>query len=209
MEKEYYDAQVRYINEIRSIKHDIQAHMIVLQYYLESENYEKAKTYLQDMKQHQNLDSITIKDTGNDLVNAIVSDTLCRSGKKIDFQLEGMLPLNFYMTEYDICTLFSNLFSNAREACEKLVEKAPVILMEISNEKEVCRIAVQNPIEWKIETNGLGISTTKKDKDAHGFGLKNIIKVVKQYDGKIEFLVTDTSFRVEITLHNERKIQCE
>ena len=50
MEKEYYDAQIKYINEIRSIRHDIQAHMIVLQYYLESENYEKAKRLLKDME---------------------------------------------------------------------------------------------------------------------------------------------------------------
>ena len=50
MEKEYYDAQIKYINEIRSIRHDMQAHMIVLQYYLESENYEKARDYLGDMK---------------------------------------------------------------------------------------------------------------------------------------------------------------
>lgn len=202
MEKEYYDAQVRYINEIRSIRHDIQAHMVVLQYYLESENYEKAKAYLQDMRQHQNLDSVIIKDTGHDLVNAIVSDTLNRSTKNIEFQLEGMLPLNFHMTEYDICTLFSNLFSNAREACEKLREKEPIISMEISNSKEGCGIAIQNPIEWKVETNGLGISTTKKDKESHGFGLKNIIKVVKQYNGKIDFLVTDASFRVEILFKN-------
>ena len=76
MEKEYYDAQIRYINEIRSIRHDMQAHLIVLQYYLESENYEKAKAYLGDMKSHLPARQIVFKDTGNDLVNAIVSDTL-------------------------------------------------------------------------------------------------------------------------------------
>lgn len=204
MEKEYYDAQVKYINEIRSIRHDIQAHMIVLQYYLESENYEKAKAYLHDMKQHQNTQNITIKDTGHDLVNAIVSDTLSRSQKKIDFELKGMLPADFVMTEYDVCTLFSNLFSNAREACEKLVDSDPVITMEIQDSKQECLIAVQNPIEWKIETDGIEFKTSKKEKGAHGFGLKNIMKVVKQYNGNIDFLVTDQSFRVEITLKNKR-----
>ena len=83
MEKEYYDAQVKYINEIRSIRHDMQAHMIVLQYYLESENYEKAREYLGDMKRHQRSETLVVKDTGNDLINAIVSDTLSGSTKKI------------------------------------------------------------------------------------------------------------------------------
>lgn len=205
MEKEYYDAQVKYINEIRSIRHDIQAHMIVLQYYLESENYEKAKAYLYDMKQHQNIDGMVIKDTGHDLVNAIVSDTLSRSKMGIEFELDGMLPLDFCMTEYDVCTLFSNLFSNAREACEKLVDRKPVISMEIRCENRECFIAIQNPIEWKIKTNDSGLVTSKKDKEVHGFGTKNMIKVVKKYNGKIDFLVTDTYFRVEIILKNNKE----
>lgn len=203
MEKEYYDAQVKYINEIRSIRHDIQAHMIVLQYYLESENYEKARAYLYDMKQHQNMEQIVVKDTGHDLVNAIVSDILGRSQKKIDFEMKGMLPPDFIMTEYDVCTLFSNLFSNAREACEKLEYSKPVISMEIRGGNQECVIWIQNPVEWKIETDGSGLATTKEEKEAHGYGIRNVMKVVNKYNGKIDFLVTDHSFCVEIILNNK------
>jgi len=200
MEKEYYDAQVKYINEIRSIRHDIQAHMVVLQYYLESENYEKAKAYLSEMRRHQDMHRIVVKDTGNDLVNAIVSDTLSRSEKKILFEMKGLLPIRFVMTDYDVCTLFSNIFSNALEACEKLADSEPMIFMEVQENDEECRIAVQNPIAWKIQTDATGFVTTKKDRTVHGIGTKNMIKVVKKYGGKIDFLVTDTSFRVEICL---------
>lgn len=203
MEKEYYDAQVKYINEIRSIRHDMQAHMIVLQYYLESENYEKAKEYLGDMKLHQHVQGMVMKDTGHDLINAIISDTLSRSDRKIEFELEGMLPLNFSMNEYDLCTLFSNLFSNAREACEKLRGTKPVISMEVEERNRECFIAVQNPIEWKIETEGSRLVTSKRNKEEHGFGTRNIIKVVKDYNGKIDFMVTDQTFRVEIVLKNK------
>ncbi len=200
MEKEYYDAQVKYINEIRSIRHDIQAHLIVLQYYLESENYEKAKAYLGDMKRHHTTEHIVMKDTGHDLVNAIVSDSLSRSSKRIDFEMEGLLPEDFGMSEYDVCTLFSNLFSNAREACEKLVVSSPVIHMEVQEKKNECFIAIQNPIEWKIKMQDSQFVTSKKNKELHGIGTKNIIKVVKQYNGTIDFLVTEGTFRVEIVL---------
>lgn len=202
MEKEYYDAQVKYINEIRSIRHDIQAHMIVLQYYLESENYEKARAYLGDMKQHQYTEHLVVKDTGNDLVNAIASDTFSRSCKAIEFEIEGLLPELLCLSEYDICTLFSNLFSNAREACEKLVSKKPRIRMEVEQRNHKCYIAIQNPVEWKVEMENSKFVTSKQDKDVHGFGTKNIIRVVKQYHGTIEFFVTDETFRVEIVLPN-------
>lgn len=201
-EKEYYDAQVKYINEIRSIRHDMQAHMIVLQYYLESENYEKAKAYLFDMRKHQAVDSIVVRDTGNDLVNAIVSDALSKSECKIAFVQKGILPENFSMTEYDICTLFSNLFSNAREACEKLKIHKPEILMEVKREKDAFFLAVQNPIEWNIEMDGTRLVSTKSDKTSHGYGMKNIVRVIKAYHGKIDFLITENSFRVEIRFEN-------
>ena len=203
MEKEYYDAQIKYINEIRSIRHDMQAHMIVLQYYLESENYEKAKAYLGDMRRHQNAASVVIKDTGNDLVNAIVSDCLSQSEKGIVFEMEGLLPEKMCMSEYDICTLFSNLFSNAKEACDKLVYSSSSIRMEVQENNENCSIAIQNPIEWKIKMKDSQLETTKKDKQIHGIGTKNIIKVVKRYHGTIEFLVTEELFRVEIVLPKE------
>ena len=187
MEKEYYDAQIKYINEIRSIRHDIQAHMIVLQYYLESENYEKAKAYLGDMKRCQNMSSIVMKDTGHDLVNAIVSDCFSRSSKSIEFEIDGVLPEHLSLSEYDICTLFSNWFSNAREACEKLVYTSPVIRME-----------------WKVMIKDSQFISSKSDKEMHGFGTKNIIKVVKQNGGKIKFLVTEGMFRVELVLPKEK-----
>lgn len=204
MEKEYYDAQIRYINEIRSIRHDMQAHLIVLQYYLESENYEKAKAYLGDMKKHQPAQKIVFKDTGNDLVNAIVSDTLGRSKRNITFHAEGLFPSDFIMSEYDICTLFSNLLSNAREACEKLKVQEPCITMRVIEDAECCLVLLQNPVEWKVETDASGLVSSKADKSAHGYGTKNMIKVVKQYGGKIDFLITESSFRVEITLPNKR-----
>lgn len=205
MEKEYYDAQVKYINEIRSIRHDMQAHLIVLQYYLESENYEKARAYLGDMKRHQLTNTIVVKDTGNDLVNAIVSDTLSCSCRKIDFEMEGLLPEQFEMNEYDICTLFSNLFSNAREACERLSNSRPLIQMNVEERKHECIIVLQNPIEWKIEMKDSKFVSSKQEKELHGFGTKNMIKVVKENKGTIDFLVTEGLFRVEIVLPKEKQ----
>ena len=202
MEKEYYEAQVKYINEIRSIRHDIQAHMIVLQYYLESENYEKAKAYLGEMKRNQQRDGLLFPDTGHDLVNAIVNDILACSQKEILFEVSGLLPPCFSMTEYDTCTLFANAFSNACEACEKLEKIKPVIRMEVQETKDTCTIVISNPIEWKVKTDKTGLLTTKEDKEHHGFGVKNMVQVVKKYEGNIEFLIVENKFLVKITHYN-------
>lgn len=200
MKKEYYDAQVKYMNEVRRIRHDIQAHMLVLQYYLEAGKYDKAKDYLQEMQTHQNFERGACFDTGNDLINAIIMDRIDRSKKGIVFSCSGLFPEAMPIGDYDICTLFSNVISNACEACEKLSNQSPEICMEIKEKKQGFFMAVQNPIEWCVDIGSLGKATSKQDKTAHGYGIKNMIDVVKKHNGKIEFYVTEQSFRVEILL---------
>lgn len=200
MEKEYYDAQIKYMNEVRSIRHDMRAHMIVLQYYLEEEKYEKASEYLKKIWSHHKIHSLEHIDTGNDLVNVIVQDVIARSACSIEVFCHGLLPEVMPIDDYDICTLFSNLLSNACEACGKLSLYAPEIMMEIEERKQGLFIAVQNPIEWEVDLQILGKGTSKPDKTRHGYGVRNMIDVIKKNHGKIDFYVTDQSFRVEVLL---------
>jgi len=200
MEKEYYDAQIKYMNEVRSIRHDMRAHMIVLQYYLEEEEYDKASEYLKKMQRHQEDQSLKHIDTGNDLVNVIVQDAIKRSACPIAFFSHGFFPPVMPIDDYDTCILFSNMLSNASEACAKLSMHAPEVIIEIEQQKQGLFVAVQNPIEWEVDLQLLGKSTTKQDKTQHGYGVKNMIEVVKKNEGKIDFYVTNQSFRVEVQL---------
>ena len=76
------------------------------------------------------------------------------------------------------------------------------ILLEVRKENDACLIAIQNPIEWNVEMDGTSFISSKQDKTVHGFGMKNIIRVVNGYHGKIDFFVTEDSFRVEIRFEN-------
>lgn len=198
MKKEYYDAQVKYMNEVRSIRHDMRAHMIVLQYYLEEEKYEKASEYLRKMQNHQKVRKEELVDTGNDLVNVIIQDAVERSGRPIDIVCHGLFPEKMPIDDYDICTVFSNVLSNACEACVKLSKIRPEVVIEIVQRESGLFIAIQNPIEWEVDLQILGRSTSKQDKITHGYGVKNVIEVIKKNHGKLDFYVTDQSFRVEI-----------
>lgn len=200
MEKEYYDAQIKYMNEVRSLRHDMRAHMIVLQYYLEEEKYEKASEYLKKMQSHQEGYGLEQVDTGNDLVNVILQDALERCACPITVSCHGLFPEGMPMDDYDICTLFSNMLINASEACAKLSVHVPQVVIEIKQQKQGLFVAVQNPIEWEMDLQLLGRGTSKQDKTRHGYGVKNMIEVVKKNHGKMDFYVTDQSFRVEVLL---------
>lgn len=202
MMKEYYKSQAKSMYEIRSIRHDIQAHMIVLQYYLDKGKYQDAKEYLQAMREYKCFHNEPIVDTGNDLVNAIAVDILGSRKNKIKLDCTGYIPENIRISDFDLCTLFSNLFTNGVEACDKLIFHEKKITMKMEQIGSDFKLLVSNPIEWEVDKNILGVSTTKKDKENHGYGVKNIIRTVRSYDGEIEFGVKDGIFRVNIMFGN-------
>ena len=198
MFKEYLHEQSKYMDEVRRVKHDMQAHMIVLYYYLEEERLDKAKTYLKSFMDNQTFSAIPLADVGHDMINAIICASLKRSKEPIEFRHTGIFLRGLEIEDMDLCTLFSNLFSNSVEACEKLVYTPRCINLEIGQCARALSIMIENPIEGAVDKALLGKSTTKEDKESHGFGIRNIKSVVEKYNGNIEFETTEDMFRVKI-----------
>lgn len=201
MWKENFEEQERYIQEVRSIKHDLQAHLIVLQYYIEDEKYEEAKVYLRNMRNHGILQHRECEiEVGNTLVNVLLMEYLKKSKEDILFSSKGMLPEGTIITDYDWCTIFSNLISNAIEACEKLYCTQKKICLEISTDEKNFYVIMKNPVEWNVEKELLENGTTKEDKNVHGFGLKNVKSIVESYHGAVEYVCEKDTFVVKISL---------
>lgn len=198
--RQSYDAQAEYIKEIRSLKHDMQAHMIVLQYYLEDGKYEKAKSYLREMQSYQEKRKRPQIDTGNNIVNAVIMERWRQSDADIKVICLGEIPMDVHISEYDLCTIFSNLFSNALEACEKLVQREKEINIEIKKSDDRWNITIENPVEWVVDISLLGKGSDKEDKERHGFGISNVLQAVEKNEGSIKFSATEDSFMVKISL---------
>lgn len=193
-----YDVQEQYLREMRALKHDMQAHMIVLQYYLDAEKYKEAKAYIQEIRAHQELLPIVQAETGNRMVDTIITERCKQSLTDIKVFCEGKLPQQLGISEYDLCTIFSNLFSNALEACEKLEQKAKEIRIKIEKEAAHWSLEMQNPLEWEVDIELLGKNTAKEDKVNHGFGIQNVMQAVKRNGGDLRFLVENEIFFVKI-----------
>lgn len=199
MFKEYFEEQAKYVEKVRGIKHDMQAHMIVLYYYLEAERSDKAKEYLKSIMENQKECDWPIDDVGNDMVNAVICAALKRSTKPIVFRHAGLLPEKLYIDDMDLCTLFSNAFSNCVEACEKLTHTSGYISLEIGQCEKNLSIAIENPIETQVDMAILGVGTTKVEKEGHGYGIRNMQKIVEKYKGKMDFEIKEDTFRIKFS----------
>ena len=62
-------------------------------------------------------------------------------------------------------------------------------------------ICVENINDSPLEYEDGRLSTTKKDKNSHGYGLKGIRYVAEKYGGNLSVVQEDEWFRLTVFLH--------
>lgn len=181
-QKIFGEQAVKGDEELRRFRHDYKNHMIVVNAYLENGKTDEARAYL--LSVNDSLNGVINKiRTGNFVADAILNNKSVAAGKKgISIEFDGFIPPDGIKDE-DLTTVISNLTDNAVEACEKLGGEAKIeIEANVSNGFFV--FSITNPTSG--ETSG-GLFTTKSDTKNHGFGIKNVKRVVERYNG---FIIT-------------------
>lgn len=147
--------------------------------------------------------SLKIKDayikSGNDTVDVILYNFYLRCLKdNITFtsMVDGSL-LNF-LNDVEIYSLLGNILDNAIEYLLKEDIKDKFISLKIYKEGALIIIHSENNYQGEPIINAKNIKTSKNNEKEHGFGLKSIEHIVKQYDGNISVYTEDEMFQTTI-----------
>ena len=62
-------------------------------------------------------------------------------------------------------------------------------------------MSISNPVSKPVAIHKLEKGISKKDKENHGYGMQNIMDIVKEYNGTIDFLNLEGIFQIEIILY--------
>ena len=85
----------------------------------------------------------------------------------------------------EIAVLFGNLFDNAIEAAKNSDKK--IIKLDVCLQGPYLSVFIKNSIDASVLESNMDLNTTKNDKSFHGFGIKNIKRIVDKYNGLIRF----------------------
>ncbi|WP_133967666.1 sensor histidine kinase [Eubacterium limosum] len=185
--------------EIRKIRHDLKNAFAALSGYLNAENIEDAKKYVD--KQVENLGELTYN-TGHPAVDAVINNKKSRANElQIQFDVNIWLPEDLHIDEMDLCIILGNALDNALEACEKMPCGQGEIILSLRKTGEMLLIDIKNTFDEKPVKDSDGLVTTKKDQINHGFGLKTIHQLTKQYDGTMDYEVKNGWFYLVINLN--------
>ena len=199
LQAEHFQQLMAQDEKMRKFRHDMNSHMNMLKYYCESKQYEVLTDYLSNMTQESAVYDVTVY-TRNSSVDAVIAPlALIAQEKNIEMEWKGILPEQTKVALYDLCTIVSNLLKNAIEACEEIAEeKEKKIEIRVGSYNNQIYLSFRNTVEKNIMVEKQRLVTSKRDKDNHGIGSKNVKEAVQKYDGTIIYKCEDGWFEVKI-----------
>ncbi len=189
------------LETIRGLKHDIKNHILVLEAIYKNKQFDEFEEYIEKV--------ICEIDNENKLVNSknFIVDSITNlklkelNEDRVEIVTNIKIPNKLNILAFDLNVLLSNLLDNAITAIRETDGQAKLSL-HMHCVKGSLIIIVDNTFNGKVSVKEGNLVTTKKSKDNHGIGLKNVKNIVEQYNGDIDINYTENTFTVEILIPN-------
>ena len=183
LQNEHYKQLESYHEQISSLHHDMKNHInaAVSLTQIDHES-EELLDYLQSVNGVLIQAEKTIV-TGNPKLDAVLNLKLSQLRyASIQYETQIHIPSDLPLSFEDSIVIFGNLLDNAREACENLAVDKRWVHITISYNNGALYIKIDNSMtNSKIKNNsGVLPSTTKINGEFHGFGLKNVKRIVEK-----------------------------
>lgn len=200
----YYMKQVKDMENIRRLSHDIKNHLEALKGDIGNE---RKMEYINGIERKLSKYQSYYK-TGNAFIDSLLHVKRLEAIEGgIEFTVfADFTPFNKIKDE-DLCIIISNIIDNALNECH-LVKKENseaecLIQLKARKVKGFLSILCENSVRKSQEEllrSQVTWETTKKDKKNHGIGIKNIKRVVQEYGGETSFHVESGMFSVSIII---------
>ena len=173
-------------SDVRSVRHDINNHIMILGNLLEKSENDEAIRYLNEWQRGFPVPELNAR-TGNPVTDIVISEKM-REGREvgIEFVSDFHYPDSTKVESIDIGIILSNALSNAIRAASSSDNSKIEVSAWTNNNAYL--IQVKNTFAGKlcIDTETGLTETTKRDKERHGYGLLNMKRITEKYYGTIK-----------------------
>ena len=225
----YLAAQLAYIEqykksqtETRAFRHDIINNLSLANMLMEEGKTEEAGAHIKSLL--GNVSALSPQYiTGDEMLDCIVAMKAAKMDELgINFTSDGVVDGGLNMKPMDICSIFANAMDNAIEAAQKSShdssdehesqyeynasngqEASPYVSLRIKRTGQFFILKISNSTLTKVDVDRLMVTsgyTSKKDKEHHGFGLRNISRTVEKYDGFVKADSDEKEFSLSIMI---------
>lgn len=188
---------------IRSLKHDMGNHMMVLEGLYQNNEKEEAKRYVEKLRKQLGENALSVQ-SGNPVTDVILTEKKkAMEEKGISFLCDFHYPQEEAPDAFDISVILNNALTNAIEASEKEISRGKreqTVMLSSYGRKNVFMIEIKNSFAGTLPMGGDRLPASTKAGEGHGFGLANIRKVAGKYCGDVEIECRDGWCAVNVML---------
>lgn len=182
---ELYNSMRENYNIQRQRTHEYKNQIVCMDMLMKKKDYSKLENYIGNIS--DGLDAqLDMVDTNNDVVNAIFN---AKYYEAIKNDVLVVLKINdlsdIKISDNDIVTILSNLLDNAIEAAKQCDIGKRIVKIKMLYEDAVLSIAVSNSYKAEpVLTEDGYIRTTKKNREEHGWGMRNVVATLEKYNAE-------------------------
>ena len=195
LQMEYYQQLKERQEETRALWHDIKKYILAMQAVAERGNSEELHKIVRDatdaFERSKNISTI-----GNPVVDALLNQYLHTAEENgIKVTLDVTIPEVLSISPLSLSILIGNTFDNAIEACCGLPPEQRKIHLQLRKQYRSLFYRLDNPYS--------GTSRSLRVGSHHGYGLKNVKRVVRESDGDFYAEKKNGTFTVKVRLNCE------
>lgn len=181
--------------------HDLKNHVIVMERYLLNHEYEKAAEYVASV--HNSYQNVPVSVwTGIEILDFLLSTKKAEAEKQgICFSVDSDSIVPLSVSEADLCAVMGNVLDNAIEGCKRC-EKEQNIRVSVRKIQDMLLIRVKNTCAAFPEKKDGRFVTSKQDTRLHGRGLESVERIVKMYNGSVQYDCRDNVFCVTLVFYS-------
>ena len=195
LQMEYYQQLKERQEEVRSLRHDVKKYILAMQAVAEhgdTEELHKIAQAATDVFER----STNISAVGNPVVDALLNYYLrIAERNNIKVNLDVTIPEVLTISSLSLSIILGNTFDNAIEACCDLPAEQRIIHLQLRKQYRSLFYRLENP--YSDTSRGIRIG------EHHGYGLKNINRIVQENHGDFYTKKKDGVFTVQVRLNCE------
>ena len=186
--------------QVRKIYHDLKNHLSAIEK-MQDKNLTGLEEYIGEINEAV-IPYEQFYHSGCDVLDMILREKKEKAEQEgIEFFVgieEGCLQ---EYTPFTLCTIFSNALDNAIEANMRVSGRERYVRIQIQHGGHNVKILIENPCNQDEVKMAEGhYITSKKEKEMHGIGLKNLEDAVQKCKGKLDIECSDGKFLLFILL---------
>ncbi len=202
---EYLQLQLEALQDVkeqeeqtRRLRHDLTSHMAMIRTLCQEGNYREVKKYAEQLSR-DTLPSGSGILTGNKVADLVVQSRMkiCKE-LGIDFSFNGVLSGFDALEAPDICSLLGNAYDNAIDACRR--QQNAYIRTTVHTTPNYTSVRIVNPVLRRVSIQGGRVSSTKRDKRNHGYGIDIMKRIADKYSGSCTLHCDKQEFTVNISV---------